>query len=98
MPLVAMASAIARTSAAVILPAKWFQLFQPIGGVMARPLAGTGATAAGAAASLAPTNPVAEAAMAARKVATTRRARGRGTAAALGAKRSMVNGIGAGIR
>src|ERR1700678_3813891 len=37
MPLPAMASAAPRTSAAVTLQAKWFQLFQPIGGVAATP-------------------------------------------------------------
>src|SRR6266566_6339467 len=36
-PLETMASAWARTVASSIFPAKWFQLFHPIGGVVARP-------------------------------------------------------------
>src|SRR5207245_10036871 len=36
MPVLVMASAAPRTSAAVTLHAKWFQLFQPTGGVCAR--------------------------------------------------------------
>ena len=37
MPLATMASAWARTVASSILASKWFQLFQPIGGVAAAP-------------------------------------------------------------
>src|SRR6266852_2032991 len=38
MPLAAMAFAVSRISCAETLHPKWFQLFQPIGGVRARPL------------------------------------------------------------
>src|ERR1035438_4444439 len=46
MPLLAMASAISRTFLSSTRPANLFQLFQPIGGVSARPLGGSGFTAA----------------------------------------------------
>src|SRR5690242_10918648 len=49
MPLATIASAWARTVGSSILPAKWFQLFQPIGGV--------GAALAGAARAAPPANP-----------------------------------------
>ena len=40
-----MASAVSRTVWSSTLSPKWFQLFQPIGGVRARPFAGTGSSA-----------------------------------------------------
>src|ERR1039457_6720589 len=42
MPEEAMASAISRTDLSSTLPANSFQLFQPMGGVLARPLGGMG--------------------------------------------------------
>src|SRR6187402_84918 len=90
MPLATMASAMARTSAAVILPAKWFQLFQPMGGVVAKPLEGTGATALGPAMSPARAAAVGRA-MQASAVARKRRDRGNGMGVAHGAKARIVN-------
>src|SRR6185369_8552297 len=47
MPLLAIASAIARTSASVTRPANLFQLFQPMAGVRAIPLSRTRCRAGG---------------------------------------------------
>src|ERR1700744_4753814 len=91
MPLATMASAMARTSAAVIFPAKWFQLFQPIGGVAARPLDGTGATAAGSGDSAARTDPVVRAAGSGE--AKTRREEVSGTASVRGHETTHVSRV-----
>src|SRR5258708_6800025 len=46
MPLAAMASAVSRISCSLTLQPKWFQEFQPMGGVRARPLSSRAAGAA----------------------------------------------------
>ena len=48
MPELTIASAASRTTRSSTRSAKWFQLFHPIGGVLASPLSGTSTTAGGA--------------------------------------------------